>query len=133
MPRRKRYIYIASEDAEQKALITWWDIACRTYGLEANDLLHVPNERPGGVTVQAHFAAMGVRAGCPDLMLTVPVAAWPGLFIEMKAKTGGLSPKQRPFCERLAARGYAVEVCHGWEKARDAITRYLEPLAPPKL
>lgn len=123
-----KYFLKTLEDDEQKALIKWWELACRRYGLEPNDLLHVPNERKGGVTTQAHFAAMGVRRGCPDLLLTVPVGDSPALFIEMKSKGGSLSKYQKPFCERLATRGYDVRVCYGWAAAKDAITEYLFPL-----
>lgn len=123
-----KYFLKTREDDEQKALIAWWEFACRRYGLEPFDLLHVPNERKGGVTTQAHFAALGVRHGCPDLMLTVPTLEAPGLFIELKVKGGSLSKNQKPFCERLAQRGYTVRTCYGWTAARDTITEYLAPL-----
>ena len=124
----KKYILQSTEDEEQKSLIAWWGFACHRYGLEEADLLHIPNERKGGASVQAHFAAMGVRAGCPDLLLTVPVGNAPGLFIEMKSKFGVLSKNQKPFCARLAERGYTVQVCKSWQAAQDVIRNYLAPI-----
>ncbi len=44
----------------------------------------------------------------------------------MKTATGQLSPEQEVFHGLLRASGYQVNVCRGWEQARDVILAYLK-------
>ena len=116
----------ASESVEQASLVAWWEKACKAYGLPVFALLHVPNEGTGNAIRGAQMKKLGVRAGCPDILLEVPSGGHHGLRIEMKrAKGGRLSPAQREFLAYLEGKGYAVAVCHGWEEARIAIQEYL--------
>ena len=117
---------VASEEKEQDHLIEWWDRQCRVYGLPSFALYHVGNEGSGNAIRGARLKRMGVRAGCPDLLLDVPSGGHHGLRIEMKRRKGGrLSPQQREFLEYLESRGYAVAVCCGWDEARAVIQDYL--------
>ena len=70
--------------------------------------------------------AEGVRAGVPDLFLSVPRGAYHGLFIEMKKENGGrVSISQKSMIESLKSQGYAAFVCRGWTEARITIEAYL--------
>ena len=68
---------------------------------------------------------MGVKSGVPDLFYPVPLHGYHGLFIEMKAKGGSLSAKQKRWLAALSKLGYKTAVCVGWESARDTLTEYL--------
>ena len=52
---------------------------------------------------------------------------WHGLYIEMKRRKGGrVSIEQKKMILALRNQDYCVEVCQGWEEARDIITAYME-------
>lgn len=110
-----------TETQEQKQLIQW----CRT-DPRFQFLFHIPNESVGGQGWMVRNRQMGVKAGVPDLFYPVPANGYHGLFIEMKAKTGRLDPKQKRWIEILEAFGYKCVVVHGWEKARDALLEYVK-------
>ena len=134
-----------SEHLEQKALIAWARAAANTGHAQAPDgrtlrlsdeqrdalaLLH--HARNGGMSKgeNGRAKALGTVAGWPDLFLPYlryndecPV---PGLFIEMKAKGGRVSPAQKDVMTRLESAGYAVAVCYGFDDARAAILDYFD-------
>jgi hypothetical protein len=115
----------ASEHEEQKALIEWADYQ-RFNGRKIREDLHaIPNGGQRHPAVAAKMKAEGVTAGIPDLMLTIPVAPYHGLFIELKARGGRLTEKQGEHIERLRERGYHAVCCVGFDEARIAIERYL--------
>ena len=68
---------------------------------------------------------MGMRKGVPDLMLPVPMHGYHGLFIEMKAKNGRLSPEQKNWISALNTFGYLAVVCKGWEEAKKKLEEYM--------
>lgn len=62
----------------------------------------------------------GMVAGIPDLF----IPAW-RLYIEFKRREGGVvSKSQKDQIEYLRSVGYTVEVCKGFEHARDFILRF---------
>lgn len=69
---------------------------------------------------------MGYRAGTPDIFILEPKGGCHGLMVEMKSKTGTLSPEQKVFLAELEERGYATLVCHGFEEAVSGIKNYME-------
>ena len=123
------------------------------YGTWRNDIipqlkwLHaIKNAGHGDAIRGAMSKAEGVKPGVPDIMLPVPVQCrleiepgrfsggliWKhGLYIELKrlkskrGAAGKTSPVQEDWRDYLKSAGYAVEVCHGWEAARNAILHYL--------
>lgn len=120
----------------------------KAYGTWRNDLvpqlkwLHaIKNAGHGDAVRGAMSKAEGVKAGVPDIMLPVP-KFWgdsveggfrsAGLYIELKrlksarGAAGSTSEVQDEWREYLTQAGYAVEVCHGWEAAKDEILSYLE-------
>lgn len=118
-------ITIPSEDAEQMQLMRWVDLM-RNRHPELKMLFHIPNGGSRGKAEAGRFRAMGVKSGVPDLCLPVAVGGYHGLYIELKRVKGGrVSEEQAAWITGLRARGYAAEVCHGWEEAAGVILRYL--------
>lgn len=73
----------------------------------------------------------GVRRGVPDIEIWIPCGGYHGMVIEMKAlRSGRATPEQRTRIERLRARGYRAEICHGWIAAARSLCDYLS-IAPP--
>ena len=117
----------ASEAQEQRAVIDWWRLACRRYGVPEHLLLHIPNEGTGNAIRGRQQKLLGVRKGCPDLLLAVPAGGHHGLWIEMKRRKGRTSLEQDRFMDVLREQGYACEVCRGVDDACKAITAYMRP------
>jgi hypothetical protein len=82
--------------------------------------------------------AEGVKSGVPDLFLGTgaifvkslddgfqKVIFYNGLFIEMKSEKGRTTKNQDAWIEALREQGYKVEVCHGFDEARQVICDYL--------
>jgi len=67
----------------------------------------------------------GVKAGIPDIFLPCARGGSHGLFIEMKAPDGKVSPEQARVHQLLRKEGYAVIVCYSLESAITLITWYL--------
>lgn len=116
---------IPTEHQEQAALVEWAERAHGTHP-ELRLLAAVPNGGARHKAVAAKLKAEGVRPGYPDLLLDVARGGFHGLRIELKRRDGGrVSEDQSWWHERLRIRGYRVEVCRGWEAARDVILEYL--------
>ena len=114
------------EHREQCALMQWWALECRCYGVDERLLYAIPN---GGLRSQITGAKMkreGVRAGVPDLFLAVAQGDYHGMFIEMKTSTGRVQPSQKTMMELLQSQGFHCVVCRGWDDARRNIIKYLE-------
>lgn len=90
-------------------------------------LFHIPNETTGGQGWIVRNRQMGCRKGVPDLMLPIPMQGYHGLFIEMKKPGGRVHPVQKKWNAALNELGYLAICCYGWEEARDALQRYMEP------
>lgn len=113
-----------AEHHEQAALIQWAQHNSKRV-LELSLLFAIPNGGQRHIITALRLKAEGVKPGVPDLCLPVARQGYHGLFIEMKAKGGAISPAQRSMHEQLLAQGYAVEVCWDWMEAKDAIEHYL--------
>lgn len=123
--RAARSLIGASEHQEQAALVTWWSYACKPYGLPAWVLFAIPNGGDRHPAVAGKLKAEGVRAGIPDLMLAVPRGEFHGLFIEVKAHAGKVTPQQANVHLEFQRQGYGMEVCRGFHRAEKAIRDYL--------
>ncbi len=122
---RRRSSKSDSEAANCRALIQWARIKARTTDPDLWLLYHIANEGTGSARRGAELKAQGVLAGVPDYCLPVPRGRYHGLYIEMKAKTGRVSLSQQAVGAALITLGYAVQVCYGWEEAKDTILEYL--------
>ena len=114
----------ATEHQEQVALFRWARFAMAARP-ELRLLHAIPNGGHRHKAVAARMKAEGVRAGVPDVFLPVPRGGFAGLYVEMKTRRGRVSEEQRQWIEGLRAQGYRVEVCRGWNAAREAIEEYV--------
>ena len=60
----------------------------------------------------------GVTAGVPDLVVCLPGRI---AFVELKARTGVISTKQREVMQRLTGLDLSVHVCYSIDEFQDAI------------
>lgn len=117
---------LPSEGQEQATLFNWAQMQSFVYP-ELRLMFHVPNGGSRNKAEAGRFKAEGVKAGVPDIFLPVPRCGMHGLFIEMKRLSGGkVSPEQKEWIDSLRREGYAAEVCHGWQEARNVILNYLD-------
>jgi len=83
----------------------------------------------GGMRTNWHQAKMnkaaGYSAGCPDILIFESRKGLHGLMIELKTKTGRLSPEQKNWLAELEKRGYKSAVAYGSDNAIAIIDIYL--------
>lgn len=114
-------IRFASEHEEQVALFEW------AAGIpELRWMFAIPNGTRTTPGIARRMKAEGVLKGVSDIFLPLPRNGHAGLFIEMKAARGSATPEQREFIEAMRDAGYAAFVCHGFDKAKQVITEYLQ-------
>lgn len=114
---------VASEHAEQCALIEWFDLQ---YPALRRRLAAVPNAGKMPAHVGAKMNREGRRKGYPDLQLLVPVDGYHGLIIEMKRTRGGtIEAEQLEWLEWFADMGFRAVVCKGFDAARQVVGEYL--------
>lgn len=116
---------IPTEAQEQTTLFQW--AALRYWLFPELRLLHaIPNGGSRNLIEARHLKEQGVKAGVPDIFLPCARGGWHGLYIEMKRRKGGrVSIEQKKMILALRDQGYCVEVCEGWEAARDVIMEYM--------
>jgi len=114
-----------TEDSEQRTLISWCQWMSGLHH-EMDMILHIPNGEYRTLSSGKRLKAQGVRAGVPDLFLAVPKGIYGGLWIELKAQHGRVSPEQKEWIGKLKVWGYAAHVCYGWRDAAKVICAYLE-------
>jgi hypothetical protein len=108
-----------TESQEQTAFVEWFRLQ---YPKEI--VFAIPNGANKSIATAMKFKREGLRPGVPDLF----IATQPGIFIEMKAKTGRVSKKQKEMIAALRGKGYIAEVCFGFEEAKALANKYLNPL-----
>ena len=111
----------------QRALIKWWAVECKKFGVPECLLFSIPNGGNWDAKRGSIMKLEGQRKGAPDLMLATPsIRGWGVcLFIELKTPDGVVSMEQRLFHLHLINYGYAVHVCRSLEEAQKVITEYL--------
>ena len=131
LPRKPRN---NEESVMQRALIKWWQVNCRHFGVPELCLFSIPNGGNGDAKRGSIMKAEGQRKGAPDLMLAVArqpeisAAFWRGyhgLFLELKRPAGIVAPEQEVYHEILQKQGYAVHVCRSLQDCINQITTYL--------
>lgn len=112
----------------QASCVRWMRLQ---YPREATMLFAIPNgAHLAGTAKQraAHWARLereGAKAGVPDLFLAIPRRDSHGLFIEMKAERGRVSPAQAVWLEALSIQGYETAVCRSLEEFMQVVREYL--------
>ncbi len=115
-----------TESVEQQRLFQWARMAAGARP-ELGLLYHIPNEGKRSVKTGARMKAEGLKKGVPDVCLPVARGGCHGLYIELKReRSGRATQEQVAWMDALMAEGYAVSLCHGWERAAEAIEAYLE-------
>lgn len=124
------------ESAIQRAYIRW----ARMYPPAAM-VYAIPNGGARGAVTAAILKAEGVLRGVWDTHLPTPVNGSPGLWIEFKAGSNGLTEEQVSFGLHLAEHGYTLAVAYDAALAAEFTLSYLRgqttsgvihTLKPPK-
>lgn len=113
-----------TEAQEQRFLFQWAGLAEQKYP-ELKLLHHVPNGGKRDARTAVNLKKEGVKAGVPDIVLPVARGGFHGLYIELKVGRNKTSLKQDEWIEALKEEGYFVQVCYGWNAAREVIEEYL--------
>ena len=113
------------EHKEQCAVIQWWHMAHKGFGVPETLLFAVPNGGSRHMLTAVRLKAEGVRAGVSDLFLAQARYGYNGAFLEMKAPEGRMSTEQAQFHEYASNAGYATVTCYGADEAIAFIKRYL--------
>lgn len=95
-------------------------------------MYHVPNGGHRVKAVAGKLKAQGVKAGIPDLVLTMARGGFFGLYIEFKATPPNDAPisfSQHTRIRKLNEQGYLAVVCRGHFDTIEQIRAYLR-LAP---
>jgi len=126
------------EDSHQEAVIKWAsyvdiDADCPAQYRPIIDFLFaIPNGGKRDGQEAKRLKKLGVTPGIPDLLFSLPLHGYPGLFIEMKRpegygkKAGEVTKHQKDKIKDLRMVGYKVVVAYGAGQAIDAITDYLK-------
>ena len=114
------------EDAEQRVIFQWAAMETAAHP-ELGLLYAIPNGGKRAIKTAIALKAQGVKSGVPDMCLPVAREGYHGLYIELKReRSGRATPEQVAWMDALMEEGYAVSLCHGWERAAEAIEAYLE-------
>lgn len=89
-------------------------------------LFAIPNGGQRHKAVAGKLKAEGVKSGVPDLMLTVPMNKYHGLFIEMKAGVNKPTNNQCRWLAHLNLRDYFAVVCYSATEAIQILEWYLQ-------
>lgn len=112
-----------NEHDEQVVLIRWFRLCYPKLVI-----FSIPNAAKRSVGLANYMKAEGLLTGVSDIFVMKPNKHFSGLFIEMKAKGGKVSPQQKYFIEQAIANGYAAYVCFGFEDAQSVIVQYLKDI-----
>ena len=128
-PRPVRAKPVDREGLEQAALMRELELC---YPAVFDLIYHVPNGGHRVKAVAAKLKAQGVKAGIPDLVLSMARGGYFGLYIEFKAtppNDAAVSANQQERLRKLNDQGYLAIVCRGHFDAMEQIRAYLR-LAP---
>lgn len=124
--RKEPYLQEPSESVEQQRLFQWARMMSGAHP-ELKMLYHIPNEGKRSHAAGARMVAEGLKKGVPDICLPVARGGAHGLYIELKRERSGKpTPEQVEWMDALMHQGYAVSLCHGWERASGVIMEYLK-------
>lgn len=112
------------EANEQEALFRWAELQACTYP-ELLAMYAIPNAAKRSPIEGARMVKQGLKKGVPDICLPVARRNFAGLYIELKVDKNKTTEHQDVWIQRLRKYGHRVEVCYGWEVAKDVILDYL--------
>ena len=123
MAKAGRMVSRFAESNEQITAMDWLRLQHPDVALHT---LHIGNERKSTPYAGAIMKRMGILKGASDIFMAWPSKGYHGMFIEVKSKTGRLTPEQKEFLKRMGIKGYFVEVCYGAEQIIDTMKYYLQ-------
>lgn len=85
---------------------------------------HSPNGEKRHVHTGFLLKRMGVKPGWPDFEIPCPKNGHHGLFIELKATDGILSPNQKIILDKLNENGYLAVCTYGFEQFKKVVQDY---------
>lgn len=115
----------ASKMSEQAAVVSWWKLACRRYGVPEEALLRVAGGEAEGGTRGALFRRQGARPGAADLFLAVPCKSRFGLWLCVRGRGVRMRREERNFLRNMEELGYGAAVCRGRDEAKNRIHAYM--------
>ena len=117
---------VPTEATEQTWLFEWINQMAALRWPELELAFHIPNGGSRNKIEAARMKAQGIKAGVPDVFISVPRCGYHGLYIEMKRQRGGkVEEAQKELIPKLRAQGYRVEICKGFHPAADLIEQYM--------
>ncbi len=122
-PRRKRN---NEESRIQKAVIIYWRVHCKHFGLEENLLFKVANEGQRSEMYGKIMKDEGLRAGVSDLFLSTARGGFHGMYLEIKKSDGVVSDSQRAFLKAVGREKYFTRVAYSYDEAVAALEEYLK-------
>lgn len=116
-----------TEDGHQAAIFCWAALPETQAKYPELKLLlfAIPNGGYREKREAGKLKAMGVKAGVPDIFLSVPCGPYHGLYIELKKYGGKARTEQNEFIAAVHAQGFCALVAVGWPQAVAAIETYL--------
>jgi hypothetical protein len=114
---------VLSESALQQKCVMWFKNTFRPI----RKLLYM-NHNSGRKSMMSATTdvGLGLTKGIPDLFLAIPNDLWHGLYIEMKAIGGKVSPDQTEVMELLSNQGYKCAVIDSFQSFQELILNYLK-------
>jgi len=94
------------------------------YPLYRGRLWAIPNGGHRHIVTAQRLKREGLTAGVPDLMLSVPMKGYGGMFLELKTSTGTMSLVQKEFFKKHEAAYYCVTV-RSVENFMQEVAKYL--------
>lgn len=111
------------EDNLQVACRRWFDMK---YPLITQLFFMVKNDGRKSKWQGQKDKDRGLRAGVPDMILSIPMGGYHGLYIEYKKPKGGVqSPDQKCFEDIAKQHGYRYEIIKTKQDFEQLITTYL--------
>lgn len=110
----------SAEDVQQIIVMEW--VRNRTN----LPVIHVANQRQTSPQHGMLLKRMGVRPGVSDMFFPRSGLTAKGLWVELKTKTGKMTPLQIDFLEQMIEEGYAAEVAYGAEEAITKIKKFYD-------
>ena len=119
-----------SEQGIQRAILN--EVMLKTFPITklAGLIYHVPNggyrgDAKSAAIAGANLAAMGAKAGVPDLCLPVCCLGYGALYVEVKTPKGKLSKTQISYINELKDGGSFIAIVDDWLTGFNVIHDYL--------
>jgi hypothetical protein len=116
------------EGSHQAALFEWANLIKVPEGGVLKDYLFaIPNGAKRTVRQGVMLKRQGLKAGMPDVCLSLPRKAYHGMFLELKRESSyRIKKEQHTVIDRLNRVGYCARVSNTIDKSIEMIKEYLK-------